>query len=53
MIEKYSEIWVKLQRNFGRAEKFLVNLGHILKKCKSEKLVERLEKLKKFLEIFE
>ncbi len=33
MIMKYSEVYVKFHRNFG-TEKFSVNLGHILKKCK-------------------
>ncbi len=43
---------VKISKKFWRTEKFPVNLGHILKKCK-EKLLKHLEKLEKVLEIFE
>ncbi len=35
MITKYSEIWVKFQRNFGE-EIFSVNIEYILKKGKSK-----------------
>ncbi len=46
---RYSEILVK----FLRIEKFSVNLGYILMKCKLRKCEECSEKLEKFLEIFE
>ncbi len=42
MTEIFSEILLKFQLKFWRTEKFLVNLGHILKKCKFMKNLENI-----------
>ncbi len=47
---QYFKIWIIFQRNFGRTQKFSVNLGQ--SNVNVRKTWEHLEKLEKFLEIY-
>ncbi len=46
---KYSDILVNISKRFWRTEKFSVNLGRILKKCKCKKNLGTLTKIGKIL----